>query len=140
LSQAHPPGRWLPWIIVTLALGIRLLTAWLLRQPGYTDAYYYAVGAQQLYEGHGFEEPFIWNYLDPPESVPHPGYLYWMPLTAVLGWLGLKVLGNSFGAMQAPFVLLSALLPLIAYVVAWDLTGQRKHAAMAGLLAVFPGF
>jgi len=140
LSQAHPPGRWLPWIIVTLALGIRLLTAWLLRQPGYTDAYYYAVGAQQLYEGHGFEEPFIWNYLDPPESVPHPGYLYWMPLTAVLGWLGLEVLGDSFTAMQAPFVLLSALLPLIAYVVAWDLTGQRKHAAMAGLLAVFPGF
>jgi len=70
LSQAHPPGRWLPWKIVMLAVGLRLLTAWLLKQPGYTDAYYYAVGAQQLAGGHGFEEPFIWNYLDPPESVP----------------------------------------------------------------------
>jgi 4-amino-4-deoxy-L-arabinose transferase-like glycosyltransferase len=140
LSQAHPPGRWLPWTIVAAALAIRLLTAWLLRQPGYTDAYYYAVGAQQLDGGHGFEEPFIWNYLDPPESVSHPGYLYWMPLTAILGWLGVQVLGNSFAAIQAPFVLLSALLPLVAYTVARDLTGQRKHAVLAGLLAVFPGF
>jgi hypothetical protein len=130
---------WLLFLFV-LALGIRLLTAWLLQQPGYTDAYYYAVGAQQLDGGRGLEEPFIWNYLDPPESVPHPGYLYWMPLTAILGWLGLQVLGNSFAAMQAPFVLSSALLPLVVYIVAWDLTGQRKHALLAGLLAVFPGF
>ena len=129
------------WLFLfVLALGLRLLTARLLQQPGYTDAYYYAVGAQQLEGGRGFEEPFIWNYLDPPESVPHPGYLYWMPLTAILGWLGVKVLGNSFAAMQAPFVLLSALLPLVAYTAAWDLTGQRKHAVLAGLLAVFPGF
>ncbi len=136
------PDRKHAWllILVGLALAIRLLSAWLLRQPGYTDAYYYAVGAKQLYEGRGFEEPFIWNYLAPPETLPHPGYLYWMPLTAILGFLGLQLLGNSFAATQAPFVLLSALLPLVAYVVAWDLTGQRKHALLAGLLAIFPGF
>ena len=136
------PDRKHAWwlLLILLAFGLRLLIASLLQQPGYTDAYYYAVGAQQLDSGHGFEEPFIWNYLDPPESVPHPGYLYWMPLTAILGWLGVKVLGNSFAAMQAPFVLLSALLPLVAYAVAWDLTGQRKHAVLAGFLAIFPGF
>ncbi|MEJ2738193.1 MAG: glycosyltransferase family 39 protein, partial [Anaerolineae bacterium] len=66
--------------------------------------------------------------------------LYWMPLTAILGWLGVQVLGNSFAAIQAPFVLLSALLPRVAYTVAWDLTGQRKHAVLAGLLSLFPGF
>jgi hypothetical protein len=134
----------LPWrhlvALFALALAVRLLTAWLLDQPGYTDAYYYAVGAQQLYEGQGFDEPFIWNYLDPPESVPHPGYQYWMPLAAILGWLGMSALGPSFGALQMPFVLLSALLPLIAYVVAWDLTGETRHALLAGLLAVVPGF
>jgi len=127
-------------ILFLLALAARLVTAWLLRQPGYTDAYYYAVGAQQLYTGQGLSEPFIWNYLDPPASVPHPGYQYWMPLTAMLGWLGMVVLGPSFWAMQAPFVLLTALLPLVAYGVAWDLTGERKHALLAGLLAVVPGF
>lgn len=140
MSRDQSPSLWVPLSILGLAVGVRLLTAWALRQPGYADAYYYAVGAQQLASGHGFEEPFIWNYLDPPESVPHPGYTYWMPLTAVLGWLGLLLLGNSFFAMQSPFILLSAALPLVAYVVAWDLTGRQKHAVLAGILAVFPGF
>jgi 4-amino-4-deoxy-L-arabinose transferase-like glycosyltransferase len=62
-----------------------------------------------------------------------------MPLTAILGWLGLEVLGNSFRALQAPFILLSALLPLVSYTVAWDLTGKQKHAVLAGLLTIFPG-
>jgi hypothetical protein len=140
LSQAKLPRRWIPWALVALALAVRLLTAWPLQQPGYMDAYYYAVGAQQLYTGQGFEEPFIWNYLELPESVPHPGYLYWMPLASILGWAGLALFGDSFGALQAPFVLISALLPLVAYVIAWDLTRQQRHAVLAGLLAVFPGF
>jgi 4-amino-4-deoxy-L-arabinose transferase-like glycosyltransferase len=128
------------WALFVLALAVRLLTAALVRQPGYTDAYYYAVGAKQLDAGQGFNEPFIWNWLDPPNALPHPGYRYWMPLTAILGWLGLATLGSSFWAMQAPFILLSALLPLVAYGIALDLTGQRRHALLAGLLAIFPGF
>ena len=139
MSQPKPPARWVPWALVALALAVRLLTAWPLQQPGYMDAYYYAVGAQQLYTGQGFEEPFIWNYLEPPGSVPHPGYLYWMPLASILGWIGLALFGDSFGALQAPFVFLSALLPLASYTIAWDLTGQQRHAVLAGLLAVFPG-
>jgi hypothetical protein len=131
---------WILALIFALSLIVRLLTAWPLDQPGYTDAYYYAVGAEQLAAGQGFSEPFVWNYLDPPESVPQPGYLYWMPLAAVVGWLGLETLGGTFGALQAPFVLLSALLPIMAFVVAWDLTGKLKHALLAGVLAIFPGF
>jgi hypothetical protein len=127
-------------LLFILALAVRVLTAWPLRQPGYTDAYYYAIGAQQLYRGQGFNEPFIWNYLDPPAGVPHAGYQYWMPLAAMLGGLGMTLLGNSFRAMQAPFVLLSALLPLVAYAIAWDLTAKSRYALLAGLLAVFPGF
>jgi len=140
LRTGDSPSRWIPWVLVGLALGIRLLTAWPLKQPGYTDAYYYAVGAKQLYSGQGFEEPFVWNYLDPPESVLHPGYGYWMPLTAVLGWIGLELFGDSFCAMQMPFVLLSTLLPLVAYFLTWDLTRRQGYATLAGLLAVFPGF
>ena len=136
------PGRhWRPLVaLVALSLAVRLVTAALLRQPGYTDAYYYAVGARQLDAGEGFTEPFIWNWLNPPQRVSHPGYEYWMPLTALAGWLGLAAFGDSFWAVQAPFVLLSALLPLVAYGLALDLTGQRRHALLAGLLAVFPGF
>ena len=140
MSPGKPPARCIPWALLALALAVRLLIAWPLQQPGYTDAYYYAVGAKQLHSGNGFEEPFIWNYLDPPDSVPHPGYLYWMPLTAILGWFGLALPGNSFATLQAPFALISALLPLVAYGVAWDLTHKQRHAVLAGLLAVFPGF
>ncbi len=129
-----------PLAVLILSLVVRLLTAWPLGQPGYTDAYYYAVGARQLYGGQGFSEPFVWNYLSPPERVPHPGYEYWMPLAAMLGWLGLALGGDSFRALQAPFLVLAAVLPVIAYGVAWDLTGKRKHALLAGGLAVFPGF
>jgi hypothetical protein len=127
-------------LLFVLALAVRVLTAWLLRQPGYTDAYYYAVGARQLYSGQGFSEPFIWNYVAPPTSLPHAGYLYWMPLAAIMGWLGMVALGSSFWAVQAPFIFTSALLPLVTYVVALDLTVKPKHALLAGLLAVFPGF
>lgn len=134
-------------LLFALALAVRLLTACLLRQPGYMDAYYYAVGAQQLASGQGFAEPFVWNYLNPPDGLPHPGYRYWMPLTAVLGWLGIVAAqsipfaaGSSFFALQVPFVLTSALLPVVAYEVAWDMTARRRHAWLAGLLAIFPGF
>ncbi|MBN1660847.1 MAG: hypothetical protein JXA93_20800, partial [Anaerolineae bacterium] len=140
-------STWLP--ILALALLVRLLTAWLLRQPGYTDAYYYATGARQLALGHGLVEPFVWNYLDPPQDVVHPGFLYWMPLASILGWLGTTMLGNSFRAMQAPFVLISALLPLVAYRLVLDLDldtspgaqrARRHYALLAALLAVVPGF
>lgn len=135
-------------MLLLSALVLRLLTAWALHQPGYTDAYYYAVGARQLYEGEGLSEPFLWNYLDPPASLPHPGYLYWMPLAAILGWLGMEVLGPTFRGLQAPFVLLSALLPLLVYGLAWDLgrsiarsgRQRRRYALLAGMLALFPGF
>lgn len=127
-------------VLLTASLAIRLLTAWLLRQPGYTDAYYYAVGARQLLQRQGFDEPFIWNYLDPPDRIPHAGYQYWMPLAAMLGWLGMAALGESFQALQVPFVLISVLLPLIAYGVALELTGKQRHALLAGWLAVLPGF
>ncbi|NIV31230.1 MAG: hypothetical protein GWN58_17570, partial [Anaerolineae bacterium] len=140
MSRSGPPARWVPWVLFSVTLMVRLLTALPLQQPGYTDAYYYAVGAEQLHTGQGFQEPFIWNYLDPPESVPHPGYRYWMPLTAIVGWFGLALPGDSFGQLQVPFVLISAMLPLVAYAIAWDLTHKQRHAVLAGLLAVFPGF
>jgi hypothetical protein len=148
LTQTPVRDRYAPWIILAIALAVRLLVAWLLHQPGYTDAYYYAVGARQLADGQGFVEPFIWNYLDPPPTVVHPGYTYWMPLTAIVGSLGLALGGDTFGALQAPFVLLSALLPLVAYGLARDLAGEglgslrlrRAYAWLAALLAILPGY
>jgi len=131
------------WIIIALlllALLVRILTALPLQVPGYMDAYYYYVGASSLYRGLGFNEPFIWNYLDDPQGIPHASHQYWMPFASVLAYLSFLLFGESFRAAQVPFILLSALLPLIAYAVAYQVAHSRRHAVCAALFAVFSGF
>jgi hypothetical protein len=127
-------------ILFCLALVVRLLTAWSLAGPAYMDTAYYAVGSRQLAGGQGFEEPFLWNYLDAPQGLPHPGFLYWMPFPSLLAAPLAALFPGSFFALQFPFVLLSALLPLVAYTVAWKTTSRRRSAWLAGLLTVFSGF
>jgi 4-amino-4-deoxy-L-arabinose transferase-like glycosyltransferase len=104
------------------------------------DAYYYTVGGQQLAMGRGFTEPFIWNYLDDPTGLPRPSHQYWMPLPSILAALAMRVGGTSFRAAQVPFMLLSALLAVIAYGVAWQTSASRRHAWAAAMLAIFSGF
>jgi hypothetical protein len=129
----------LAWL-VGLTLVVRLITALPLQRPGYMDAAYYVDGALSLYEGRGFAEPFIWNYLDDPQGIPHPSHEYWMPLSSVLAYLSFLIFGPTFRAAQVPFALLSSLLPGIAYLVAFDLSRDRRRAWYAGLLATFSGF
>ena len=66
--------------------------------PGYMDADYYYAGGTQLASGKGFNEPYIWNYLDNPASLPHPSNTYWMPLSSLIAAAGM-ILGGS----HAPF-------------------------------------
>ena len=156
------------WLMIfCLSLVVRLLTAWLLTGPPYMDAYYYTVGAWRLAEGDGFTEPFLWHYLDDQTGIPRPGFLYWMPLPSILAAPFVRVgallsptppspfdkfragspgaggsvplLGRSFLVAQLPFVLLSALLPLVGYSIAWQTTGRRRHAWATGLLVLFSG-
>jgi 4-amino-4-deoxy-L-arabinose transferase-like glycosyltransferase len=104
------------------------------------DASYYVDGALSLYEGRGFNDPFIWNYLDDPEDIPHPSHLYWMPLSSILAYLSFLLFGPTYRAAQVPFGLLSALLPVLSYLVAYDISQNRRHAICAGLLTVFSAF
>ena len=90
--------------------------------------------------GRGFTEPFIWNYLDDPQALPRPSHQYWMPLPSILAALSMRVLGVNFRAAQVPFVLLSALLPVIAYAIAWQTSVNRRHAWAAALFTLFSGF
>ena len=126
--------------IYFLTLLARVVVAAFQVQPGYMDAYYTTVGAQRLAEGYGFTEPYVWNYLDDPSSLPHPSHLYWMPMPSIVGALPMAVFGPTFRAAQAPFVLLSATLPPIAYAIAWRATSQRRAAWIAALLMVFSGY
>ncbi len=126
--------------ILVLSLAVRLLTALPMRQPGFMDAHYYYVGALNLIQGRGFNDPYIWNYLDDPAGVPHPSHLYWMPLPSLIAWGGMALLGPSYHAGQLGFVVLSALLPLVSYAVARRVSSQRRHAVLAALVTIFAGF
>ena len=106
--------------------------------PGYMDADYYFVGGLQLAEGRGFTEPFLWNYLDDPEGIPHPSHTYWMPLASMVSALGMWVTSSStYSAGRLPFLLLSACVPLLTAALAFRLSQQTRLALVSGLLSIF---
>ncbi len=133
------PGRDRVALIV-ISLALRLAVAGMIARPGYMDAAYYAAGAVRIGQGGGLSEPFIWNYLNDPARVPHPGFLYWMPFPSLLGSPFAAMFPGSFFALQVPFAVLSALISSVAYGLAWQGTKNRQLAWTAGLLALFSGF
>ena len=128
------------FIIFALTLLVRILAALPQTQPNYMDAAYYTVGGQRLAQGYGFTDPYVWNYLDQPTTLPHPSHLYWMPLPSILVGASQSIFGVTYRAAQVPFIVLSALLPLIAYSIAWQLSAKRRHAWLAALLTIFSAF
>jgi hypothetical protein len=106
--------------------------------PGYMDADYYFVGGLQLANGHGFTEPYLWNYLDDPEGLPHPSHTYWMPLASIVSALGMWITGQStYAAGRLSFILLSACVPLVTAALAFRVSGQTRLAMVSGLLSIF---
>jgi hypothetical protein len=131
--------RDLCWLLL-LSIAVRLVVAIQIPGPGYVDAAYYASGAVWLARGGGLTEPFLWHYLDDPEGLPRPGYLYWMVLPSLLAAPLAALCPGSFLALQMPFVLLSALLPLVSFALGWSSGGRRRTAWAAGLFTLFSGF
>jgi hypothetical protein len=127
-------------VLFCASLAVRLAVAALISRPGYMDVAYYAAGAVRIAQGGGLSEPFLWNYLDDPAGMPHPGFLYWMPIPSLLAAPFAVLFPGSFFALQFPFALLSALLPPVAYGLAWDTTGRRRSAWLAGSLTLVGGF
>ncbi len=88
------------WILLLLASGLLLsfLLALVQTGPGYMDAEYYTAGGLNLFDGHFWEEYYIWNYLAGLHSLPVPAFAYWMPLPAVLAGLGMLLTGSQIFA------------------------------------------
>jgi len=126
--------------VFLLALTVRVLTALPQEQPHYFDAYYYYDVAENLYLGRGFVEDFIWNYLEAPATVTHPSNLYWMPLSSIIAWLSFAFFGASYRAAQIPFVLLSSLLPVMAYYLSYRIYRKRGYAFLAAISPPSPPF
>ena len=128
-------------LLALLGLAVVTLVAAFQPSPGYMDANYYYAGGVQLVNGHGFTEPYLWNYLDNPVGLPHPSHAYWMPLASLLAAVGGLLFGSaSWFAARIGFLLVAALIPPITAALAWSFTSRRDLALLSGLLAVFPAF
>lgn len=109
--------------------------------PGYMDADYYFAGSLQLAQGAGLWEPFIWNYLDNPQGIPHPSHAYWMPLASFVGLFGLALSeARSFSAAQLGFILIAGLVPPLTAILAYEMEKTSWNAMLSGTLAAFSVF
>ncbi len=121
-------------IVVTIAASFQ-------SAPGYMDADYYYAGGLQLANGHGFTEPYLWNYLDDPGGLPHSSFAYWMPLASLLAAAGAALFGpGSWQAARVGFLAVAAAIPPMTAALAWSFTSRRNLAIVSGLLAVFSAF
>jgi hypothetical protein len=140
-----------PVVLVSVAaLIVRVASAVIVAQPGYTDAFYYSIVASRLAHGEGLTADFIWNFLEAPNyaPLPIPSHQFWVPLTTTLQASGIAVLGSVLGefrAAQAAVIAVAAFLPAAAYAAARSLDVSSRYAlaaaALVGLGGVFaPGW
>jgi hypothetical protein len=138
-----------PYLTLTLAaLALRLLTALVVRQPEFVDAYYYYQIAANWHAGKGLTETTIWNYqaggqfdLLPGGQLDHPAFTYWTPLSSLLVILSFSLFGVSFWAASLPFMLCAVALAPLAYWLGRLLFGpeQRRYSWTMALVTLFPG-
>ncbi|MHC1741085.1 MAG: ArnT family glycosyltransferase [Anaerolineaceae bacterium] len=115
--------------------------SFLQKTPGYMDAsYYYSLG-KQLVTGKGFTEPFIWNYLANPTTIPTPAFTYWMPMAALLSALGMFLLNSTtFFAARIPFILLAGLIPVINIYFASLFSNNKLLWTASAILGIASGY
>jgi len=106
--------------------------------PGYLDSDYYYAGGIQIAKGHGFTEPYLWNFLDGTTSLPHPSHSYWMPLASIISALGMWITGQTtYGSARLFFLLIAAFIPPLTAALAYTFSQRRDLAIASGLLAIF---
>lgn len=132
------------------ALIVRVASAVVVAQPGFTDAYYYSAVAARLAHGEGLSADFIWNFLEAPSfaPLPVPSHRFWVPLATTLQAGGIALFGGlagEFRAAQAAVIAVAAFLPAVTFAAARSLDVSARYAlaaaAAVGLGGVFaPGW
>ena len=122
---------------------VRIASAAVVGQPGYTDAYYYHDVARRLAAGEGLTADFVWNPLEagPGTALPVPSHRFWMPLATALQALGIVLLPflDSFRAAQVLTISVAACIPLVTYAAARSFGATERTALVAAGLAGLGG-
>jgi hypothetical protein len=127
-------------LLILTALIASLLEGFFINQPGMMDACYYYGGGLTLVRGQGWNESFLWNYLDESASIPHPGNQYWMPLPSLVAAVGMLLFREGFRQAQIPFFILAAGFPIMVFLLGKHLSGSFRVGILAGFFAVASGF
>lgn len=134
-----------PVLLVSVAaLIVRVASAVVVAQPGYTDAFYYSIVASRLAHGEGLTADFIWNFLEAPNfaPLPIPSHQFWVPLATTLQAGGIALLGGVLGefrAAQAAVIAVATFLPAAAYAAARSLDVSSRYALAAAALVGLGG-
>lgn len=133
---------WRAYILLfLLGLGFAFGVASFQSSAGYMDADYYYAEGLQIVSGRGLNEPFLWNYLDDPNGLPHPSHSYWMPLTSFMAGLGMRLFGQlNFPSARWPFIVIWAILPPLSAALSFSLISRRDLSILTGLMTVFTGY
>jgi len=131
-------------VLVGALLSFRIASAFVVFQPGYTDAYYYADVAKRLAAGQGLTADFIWNFLEYPLALgdlPVASHRFWMPLATTVQAVGIKGLPflDAFHAAQAVEILVACAIPVVAYLAARSLGASPNASLVAAALAGLGG-
>lgn len=107
-------------------------------KPGYLDSEYYYAGGIQLATGKGFTEPYLWNYLDGTQSLPHPSHTYWFPLASIISAIPMWLFNNtSYPIARIPFIVIAGLIVPITAYLAYLFSKRKDLAIISGLLSIF---
>lgn len=134
---------WFALFALVAAIGI---VRGVVAQPGFTDAYYHFNAAVRLVNGEGLTDPYLWNYINAPDTLPPresvPSHTYWMPLTSLAAAVGMWLWNapGDYAAAQSLFVLMLAGTACIGFWLGARLGGSLRHAWAAGLVTLFSGF
>ncbi|MBN1439566.1 MAG: hypothetical protein JW929_09165 [Anaerolineales bacterium] len=141
--QTRSASAWRGFLLLLLLLtasAAAWMEAFFIRRPGTMDACYYYSGGVNLVRGTGWQEFFLWNYLDEEAEIPYPAYQYWMPLASFVAAAGMGLLGEGFRQAQAPLLLLAVSFPWLAFLTGKQLTGSFRVGILAGFFAIGSGF
>ncbi len=112
-------------VIFCLAVALRAAAAAVIAFPVPEDTAYYWGVARNAVDGHGLVTYALWSYQLPPLTAPRPAFDIWLPLPSVVLVPLMALLGTGFRAAQVTSVLISSVVPVLAWRLAGDLAVER---------------
>lgn len=128
-------------VLTAASLVVRVASAFVVAQPGYTDAYYYLDVAARLARGMGLTADFIWGPIE-LGALPVVSHRFWMPMATTLQAAGIGALGSflpDVRAAQAAIIAVALLIPVLTYACAREAGARAPLALVAATLAALGG-